>query len=225
MLNWIKSLIYRTLSYRVRNNHMTMLSGAKMYVFRPERSDPILVSDLAKAKSQLCRWGGNLPQFFSVAQHSVYAYRIAKANGMPWVVQFMALFHEVSEPVMGDQPSPVKRGMWFFRWTEDRFQHEAFIRLAAKANRYLNITTIKDLYPYVKEIDVLLLRAERVTLRNKTTGICSDRGKEITAHHDDPSIHDVVDPNFYWWTPEEAEYAFIQAAWELGLRYEPELEN
>ena len=89
MRRYIADLIYRMLSFRVRNNHMTMLSGAKMYVFRPWRSDELLVADLAKAKANLCRWGGNLPRFYSVAQHSVYAYRIAKANGEPWAVQFM----------------------------------------------------------------------------------------------------------------------------------------
>lgn len=216
MLRLLKRLAFRALSFRVRNNHMTMLSGAKMYIFRPERSDPIRMIDLAQSMSLLCRWSGNLPGFYCVGQHSVYALRRARIKNAPWIVQFIALFHEVGEPVMGDQPSPVKRGMFFFRWTEDQFQEWALIRIA---NDFYGVSItpemIAEAYPAVKEIDIELLRAERVTLRNGTTGICSDRGKPIHAHPDDEGIHDLVDPDFTWWSFEEAKQAFLEATIDL----------
>lgn len=88
-------------------NTMTTYTGHK---FDPMEitEDDIRMEDIAHALSLLCRGGGHLRSFYTVAQHSVNCAKEAKARGFSKRVQFACLLHDASEAYISDIIRPVK---------------------------------------------------------------------------------------------------------------------
>lgn len=59
--------------------------------------DDIQIIDIAHGLSNICRFGGQIPQFYSVAQHSVLMADEASTG-----LRLSALLHDASEAYMGD---------------------------------------------------------------------------------------------------------------------------
>jgi uncharacterized protein len=77
-------------------------TGKWFNVFSPT-SDMICIEDIAHALAHQCRFGGHLPKFYSVAQHSVLtAVLVAPEN------KLAALMHDASEAYLIDVPRPIK---------------------------------------------------------------------------------------------------------------------
>lgn len=93
MINDIRELPYGS---------MLTTSGKVINLFDP---DPKLIEieDIASSLSKLCRWGGNLPHFYSVAQHSCLVAWLA-----PGDLHFAALMHDAAEAYAGDVIRPIK---------------------------------------------------------------------------------------------------------------------
>lgn len=85
-------------------NAIFIRSGILFDVFNPKVED-IFEEDIAHALSQLCRYGGHSPDFYSVAQHS---YLCSFFPGTPQE-QLECLMHDGSEAYMVDLPRPIKR--------------------------------------------------------------------------------------------------------------------
>jgi hypothetical protein len=82
----------------------------------------VVIEDIAGPLAKICRFGGQLPVFYSVAQHCVLvAELIRQIPGLEWYV-FPALLHDAAEAYFGDMISPLKRlpGMLAYRNGEDR---------------------------------------------------------------------------------------------------------
>jgi hypothetical protein len=77
-------------------------SGRYIDIFDPNPDD-ILIEDIAHALSHQCRFGGHIPKFYSVAQHSVFC-----ANNPFISKKLEALMHDASEAYLLDIPSPIK---------------------------------------------------------------------------------------------------------------------
>lgn len=79
---------------------------------RPEEIDP---DDIAHALGMLCRYGGHVADFYSVAEHCVLmSYAVSPENAL-W-----ALLHDATEAYMVDLPRPLKRHMPDYRLAETR---------------------------------------------------------------------------------------------------------
>lgn len=78
------------------------VSGKYVNVFEPD-PETICIEDIAHALSMQCRFGGHLPQFYSVAQHSIFCADLADADQ-----KLAALLHDASEAYMLDIPKPIK---------------------------------------------------------------------------------------------------------------------
>ena len=80
-------------------------SGQWVDVFDPD-PDTINIEDIAHALSHLCRFGGHVPKFYSVAEHSVLCTALA-----PDHLKLDALLHDASEAYLVDLPRPIKRNI------------------------------------------------------------------------------------------------------------------
>jgi hypothetical protein len=78
------------------------ISGQYVNVFEPN-PDTLLIEDIAHALSNQCRFGGHLPRFYSVAQHSILCHLVAKEEE-----KYDALMHDASEAYLLDFPKPIK---------------------------------------------------------------------------------------------------------------------
>lgn len=91
----------------------------------PLDPDPgkIVFSDIAHGLSMKCRYSGQCNRFYSVAEHSVLAFRLARVDDdMTPELALQVLLHDAAEAYLADIAAPVKRdpAMKFFCEAEDR---------------------------------------------------------------------------------------------------------
>lgn len=77
-------------------------TGKKFYPLDPKVED-ISIIDIAHGLSNVCRYGGQCKEFYSVAQHSVLC-----AIEAPYEYKKWALLHDASEAYIGDIVHPLK---------------------------------------------------------------------------------------------------------------------
>ena len=95
------------------------------------RTEDISIGDIWHHLSNLCRYTGACPEFYSVAQHSVYVSSLAWAQYDTKEAALAGLLHDAAEAYMNDIASPVKHseGMAGYRAAEkeaERVIFEAF---------------------------------------------------------------------------------------------------
>lgn len=154
--------------------------------------DELHIPDMARALSRDCRYGGHLSDQFeddiySVAQHSVYVYRLLVLKGAPERVLPWAVAHDLPEGYWRDMMTPLKDVITEYRPLEDRTAETLRIKYG--------IPYDEEVESYVKWADMQLYFAER-------------RHLLVPAFLDDvpvPEYHlDEIDPDFYLWRPKKA---------------------
>lgn len=78
------------------------LSG-KQFDYLSATIDDIDIEDIAVALSNICRFSGHLPEFYSVAQHSVLCSQLVSPE-----FAFEALMHDAAEAYCQDIPAPLR---------------------------------------------------------------------------------------------------------------------
>lgn len=86
-----------------RLDWMQTHTGRAYFLAEPRASD-IDILDIAHALSNICRYGGHTPFFYSVAEHSVLV-----SCEVPREHALSALLHDAPEAYVGDIPRPLKR--------------------------------------------------------------------------------------------------------------------
>ncbi len=124
---------------------ITTLSG-KHFNFAKIEQCSICIEDIAGALSNICRFTGHLPEFYSVAQHSVQASYIVPAE-----FAYEALMHDAAEAYCNDISSPLKTLL------PDYQKIEKAIELAI-AEKFALPTAMSDA---VKLADLIMLATER----------------------------------------------------------------
>lgn len=79
------------------------MSG-KHFDYLNAQTDDVDIEDIATALSNICLFAGHLPEFYSVAQHSVLCSQI-----VPPEYAFEALMHDAAEAYCQDIAAPLKR--------------------------------------------------------------------------------------------------------------------
>jgi hypothetical protein len=102
----------------------TFHGSKKFYPLEPERNE-FHVEDVARSLSMLCRYNGHVSRFYSVAEHSVWVFRLVLGAGGTEQEQKWALIHDASEAYLADVPRPVKHmpEMQPYRDAEKRLQN------------------------------------------------------------------------------------------------------
>ena len=83
--------------------HITTYTG-KVFDFLNPKPEMVCIEDIAHALANICRYTGQVKQFYSVAQHSVLMAN-ADLPGDPLV----RLLHDSAEAYIGDMASPWKK--------------------------------------------------------------------------------------------------------------------
>ena len=94
-------------------NCIRTFTGIYVNIFEPTE-DMFCIEDIAHALAHQCRFGGHLPRFYSVAQHSVESMR-----HVPNSMAYDMLMHDASEAYLLDLPKPIKLNMPQYNEIED----------------------------------------------------------------------------------------------------------
>ncbi|HSG30586.1 MAG TPA: HD family hydrolase [Thermodesulfobacteriota bacterium] len=125
-------------------NVIQTFTGEFIDVFDPD-PNKINIEDIAHALSNVCRYGGHCPEFYSVAQHSVLcSEHIDRENPLE------LLLHDSSEAYMMDIPSPIKKRFPEYKKVENKLLEIIFKKYG------LDFPLSKN----VKKIDGELLKYE-----------------------------------------------------------------
>lgn len=173
-----------------------LLSGAQFNYNRPEESD-VTLDDLASALSNICRFSGHLPAFYSVAQHLVNCSRL-----VPDESAYDALMHDTAEAFTNDLPTPLKWAFPIFKELEVSIE-------SAMAKKF-GFT-----YPYsdaVKKADTEMLILEKLYVKNDHRVWPHYEGIEVDH------LKELVDLNP--WQPRRAKREFLERYEELTTRKE-----
>ena len=154
-------------------------TGRQVAPLRPVAAD-IVIEDIAHALSLLCRFGGHVRTFYSVAQHAVLASRIVPEADALW-----ALLHDASEAYLVDLPTPVKRlaACDGYRLVEAQLQRTIYQAFGLAGNEPESVG-VADRALVVAEAEALLhagaawctadVRAEAAALAARVVPVASD---------------------------------------------------
>lgn len=177
-------------------NTIRLRSGRYLNLADP-RPDQFAFSDIAGALSKICRFGGQIERFYSVAEHCIHCCDLARREGQNLDTQAAALMHDAAEAFCGDVVKPLKILLPHYPEIERRVQ-------TAIAEKYL-IDFGRERF-YVEEIDHSVLIAERNALFFRDS--VSWTGEESVRH---------VEIECFCMSPPEAEQVFTLRARQIGL--------
>ena len=175
---------------RARGDWMQTFSGARFYPLDP-RPDEIDPADIAHALSLLCRYGGHVDRFYSVAEHCVLmSEAVAPEHALA------ALLHDATEAYVVDVPRPLKRYLGQYREIEASVWGAICLRFHVAG----------DLPAEVTDADNRILLTERNALMSRT--------RYAWAQEDLAPLPVAITG----WSPSEAEAIYAGRLAELAAR-------
>lgn len=178
------------------NNTIKLRSGRYLDLADP-RADQFDLGDIAAGLSNICRFAGQCPQFYSVAEHSVRCAAQAGADGLSIDAQVALLLHDAAEAFLGDVVKPLKIMLPGYQVIERRMERCIGDKFRIDFDAHAAV---------IKEIDHAMLIAERRSIFGADgqawVGENDVRRLEISVHY---------------WSPAIGEYWFIEVATSLGL--------
>lgn len=106
------------MSENLYSNAIRTYTGKYIDVFNPD-PDMVCIEDIAHALSRMPRFGGHLPEFYSVAQHSVWCARNIGPLYGAYQYALAALMHDAAEAYLTNMRRPIKQRMSYYRKVED----------------------------------------------------------------------------------------------------------
>ena len=83
----------------LKESYLSTFSGKKFYPFNPS-PEQIEIVDIAHGLSMVCRFSGQCPYFYSVAEHCIHV-----TNVLPPSLKLEGLLHDASEAYLADLPN------------------------------------------------------------------------------------------------------------------------
>lgn len=173
------------------------LRSGRYFDFLDPQPDQFTFSDITGALSKICRFGGQCPRFYSVAEHCWHCAGVAETDGLSPVTQIACLLHDATEAFCGDVVKPLKIMLPDYAQIEARVQ-------TAIANKFS--VDFEAESGAVREIDWAMLIAERRGLFSPDT----------VKWHGEDEVRRLSVP-FFCWQPNYAESAFCNLAGRLGI--------
>jgi len=159
--------------------------------------DMIDIESIAAALSKICRFGGQCPKFYSVAEHCYLATKLAWFGGCSTESLRAVLLHDAAEAYVGDIVKPLKIILPEYAAIEHRM--EAVI----EARFNVSFSKHKDT---IKQYDWAMLKAEKENFWPNDPHVWE--GFPLIENYK---------VNFEFFGPEEAEYGFLSLARLTGV--------
>lgn len=138
-------------------------SGTPFYPLDPQPEE-MHIEDIAHALSMLCRYGGHVARFYSVAEHSIHVSHAVPPEHALW-----GLLHDASEAYLVDIPRPIRRFIaQYYEW-------EAQL-MATVCERF---GLEPEMPASVREVDNRMLATERAVLMAPCEQEWSDTGAAL----------------------------------------------
>ena len=119
--------------------HMVTGSGKEINLFNPNPDD-ISIHDIACSLSKICRFGGNINHFYSVAQHACLVAWLA-----PPQLSQAALMHDAAEAYCGDVIRPLKSMLGYkYAEIEEKMLRAIFTRFSIDYDQLARIKQYDD---------------------------------------------------------------------------------
>lgn len=132
-------------------NTIRLFSGGYLDLLDPD-PETFTIRDIACGLSKICRFGGQIEQWYSVAEHSIWCAHQAADDRHGFDVQLACLMHDAAEAFVGDVVKPLK--MLLPEYAEIERGMEAAI-----ARKFgIDFDAHKEI---IREIDHAMLIAER----------------------------------------------------------------
>ncbi len=133
----------------VTDGFLRTISSSDFSLVNPEES-VVRITDIAHALSMICRYGGHIPEFYSVAQHSYLVSEHIKGDEE---LKLQGLLHDAAEAYLGDVIAPLKPLLKDYKSLELRVLNVIYKQLDV---RWPNI----DQWAAIKEADNRVLATE-----------------------------------------------------------------
>jgi len=132
-------------------NTIRLFSGGYLNLLDPQ-PETFTLADIACGLSKICRFGGQIERWYSVAEHSIWCAHQASDDRHGFDVQLACLMHDAAEAFIGDVVKPLK--MLLPRYAEIERGIEAVI-----GRKFgIDFDVHKEV---IREIDHAMLIAER----------------------------------------------------------------
>jgi len=144
-------------------------SGLEMYPLDP-KPEEIDIRDIARSLSMICRYGGHVLKFYSVAEHCCFVSDLCLSAGYK-PIALWGLLHDASEAYLGDIVRPLKHSRAF----SEVYQPMESKLMAVIAKKYLHSLPEPELVTYfdnlvlgteVKQVKVAISKAWVQTTAN-----------------------------------------------------------
>lgn len=182
-----------------RGNTIRLISGLYLDLADP-RPEHFTFKDIAGGLSKICRFGGQIDTFYSVAQHSVLCSEVAYQQNCGIDVQIACLLHDAAEAFVGDMVRPLKEMVPGFKAIEDQLFQVIWGKYMSSSWERLSVD--------VKQIDNSILFAERDSLFSKKDG---------EVWHGEHEIRKIEGLVISPMGPRDAREAFIRRARGFGI--------
>lgn len=132
---------------------MITFTGRRFWPLDP-RPEDVSFRDVARALSQICRYGGHSRHYYSVAEHSRLMAEYLERQGAVEAARF-ALLHDAPEAYVGDMVRPLKRsGLHTYKDVEVAIERAVFAAAGLAG----------DIPAAVHEVDTAILLNEALAL-------------------------------------------------------------
>lgn len=119
--------------------------------------EQVSIEDIARALSNISRFGGHIRRHYSVAQHALLTRELVIEDGYP-ELGYAALHHDSHEAYVGDAPSPLKIVLGeSYRSVTQRVDRAVAAALGLDPEEFH--------HPVIKRADQLAMRIEATALK------------------------------------------------------------
>lgn len=134
----------------VNLSHGIRLLNGDLFSYDDPDAGEVTIYDIANALGNICRFAGQIPYFYSVAQHSINVSRI-----VPPEHALAGLLHDTSEAFTNDIPTPLKHAVPMFKELEVKIE-------ASMARRFGFQYPLNDC---IKLADLQMLQLEKIHIK------------------------------------------------------------